>query len=549
MRRCVLALVIVLALVAAACTKGGDDDDAQAASDLDARFTTAELLYGLAPEDVPGVEYQDDVVIVEGGAQSIRGMSPDGLSWTIDGSAGGVDDVEVGSVLFVTGRAVGRVLAIEEVGDDRKFTVGPVELTEVYKELDLQFEQPIDLASMPLLQAPELPGTATEVKLLPDEPEGTSDDGSAGAPEGEGSGASGDPANPSNEVDGSSQPGSEPETSGSGDSTDEPGDDSEGAASVWDEPLELEPVRLIAFPSQAAGARAIDPPSPPTLSQVSLSDFGITSYTKDGVGIGLKYDKNGVRMDVLMAFRLHAPTVRFDLKITDGKIERAAVDLHGAAGLTLQFVAASQVGLDNNVNGSLVIPVDISLPVFGLRVPFAITFSQRILVKTAFSAKNSTLMATGDYGLSGGFSMGFQNGSFKIGGPTGLTVKQSLLSSIDGISLGVNGIVLSHAVRVIVGIGAFGFATGPYFDFISSFGVTNGSDLGIVKCKGGSLDIFLGAGIGYQVPKPVTDAINFFLRALNLGQIQQTGGVEVARSNIVHKEGITPASKICREGA
>ena len=40
----------------------------------------------------------------------------------------------------------------------------------------------------------------------------------------------------------------------------------------------------------------------------------------------------------------------------------------------------------------------------------------------------------------------------------------NLAETLDGISLGVNGLVFAHA-KIIVGIGAFGFVTGPYVGY------------------------------------------------------------------------------------
>ena len=50
----------------------------------------------------------------------------------------------------------------------------------------------------------------------------------------------------------------------------------------------------------------------------------------------------------------------------------------------------------------------------------------------------------------------------------------------------------------------------------------------LLNCKQATLNVGLVAGIGYSIPKPVTDAINFFLRKLNLGEIKGYGGLDSA---------------------
>src|SRR5437762_975299 len=80
---------------------------ALAASEL----TEAERKYGRAPQRDASVTYARDVIIVEGGPSIIRGLSPDGLVWTIDPNAPHARELEEGKVAFVTGRCVGRVLS------------------------------------------------------------------------------------------------------------------------------------------------------------------------------------------------------------------------------------------------------------------------------------------------------------------------------------------------------------------------------------------------------------------------------------------------------
>ena len=74
----------------------------------------AELAYGLAPmADPAGITYQPDVVIVGGGADVVRSVSGDSLTWTLNDSAAHIEDLEPGKVMFLTSRAVGRVLVLD----------------------------------------------------------------------------------------------------------------------------------------------------------------------------------------------------------------------------------------------------------------------------------------------------------------------------------------------------------------------------------------------------------------------------------------------------
>jgi hypothetical protein len=75
-------------------------------------------------------------------------------------------------------------------------------------------------------------------------------------------------------------------------------------------------------------------------------------------------------------------------------------------------------------------------------------------------------------------------------------------------------------------IGAGGFAAGPYFSFTSAVGVFKGSDLGMIPCKEATLVVRLSGGLGYQIPKSVTNAINSVLRTLGIKyRIEGEGGL------------------------
>lgn len=107
----------------------------------------------------PSAVYKPGVVIVEGGAKAIRSLSPDGLFWTIDPDAPGATRLSAGTIAFVTGRCVGRVLHMQRSAAGLTLLLGPVELTDIYERLEIRVEsQPIDLAETIEKATPRLPG-------------------------------------------------------------------------------------------------------------------------------------------------------------------------------------------------------------------------------------------------------------------------------------------------------------------------------------------------------------------------------------------------------
>jgi hypothetical protein len=123
-------------------------------------LTEAEIRYGVSPtRNDSHFVYEDNVVIVEHGAETIRSLSTNGLSWTIDANAPHADEIKPGKIAFLTSRAVGRVLSAERKGNDLAVIFGPVELTDVFKEAHVPINEPIDLDSMITSSAPDYPGT------------------------------------------------------------------------------------------------------------------------------------------------------------------------------------------------------------------------------------------------------------------------------------------------------------------------------------------------------------------------------------------------------
>jgi hypothetical protein len=176
-------------------------------------------------------------------------------------------------------------------------------------------------------------------------------------------------------------------------------------------------------------------------------------------------------------------------------------------------------------------------------------------LRTVFTS-TGTLKARGDYTLKGGLAAGYRDGKWGVSGPTGFGAHYTLLPSIEGVAVGVTGMVMTHRVEVIVGVGTGGFVTGPYAYLNSSVSLTRGSSVGFdagfgvlghgQTCRRESVDMGLGAGIGYHMPEPVTNAINAVLRALHIKkQIEGHGGIETKPVIIVTKGWYSPARAMC----
>ena len=57
----------------------------------------------------------------------------------------------------------------------------------------------------------------------------------------------------------------------------------------------------------------------------------------------------------------------------------------------------------------------------------------------------------------------------------------------------------------------------------------------------------LAAGIGYVLPQPVTNAINFLLRGLNLQEIKGSGGFQTPPESLIKSTSYAPKVKLCEQ--
>jgi len=419
-------------------------------------LTPAEIKYGVAPVPDPTTKYQPAVVMLGGGADAIRARSSNGLTWTIDASAPHADEIAQGKIIYVTDLAVGRVVDVRKSDRELLVTIGPVLITDVFKECHINPGTiPLDLNDAVPNDAPDLPGRVVG-RLAADARQPTDDAGFA---------------------------------------------------------------RVSYQQPEAA-------PATPASDVSNLVDFKLVpSVSSDGIGVKGVSDSGGMKMTLEALVHLDAPTLTPRLEIMSGKVTEATLGLTGAAGLTLKFQAGTDVGMKANVNGRVQGVPDY---VFHLTGGTSLTVHQQVLVKTALGVRNSTMGAMGDYTFGGEFKLGYSaEKGWGLYGPTGFTAKHSLLNSLQGVSIGAMGLNVIHEMKVMYGLGALGFATGPYFGFNSALGLFKGSDLGMIQCKEATFHLGMSGGIGYIIPKLVADVVNALFGALHIKyKIDNFGGVE-----------------------
>jgi hypothetical protein len=212
--------------------------------------------------------------------------------------------------------------------------------------------------------------------------------------------------------------------------------------------------------------------------------------------IGVKIEKDGdLKLNIGFALTVDHPRIRPHFATKKGKKILAGVDLEGIRGIVLDFGAGAASGAAANQKFRVKVPVTVEVPVHPREkgLPSSIKVEWTILVQTAITGNNSTLLARARYGLAG--RLGVRKGAVSV---PSLGIEESLIDSINGITLGPSGIVIAVKTRFVGGAGTPASMKRTFASLTSSFGVTNGSAFAspLVVCRGSSLSLVFAAGGG-----------------------------------------------------
>ncbi|WP_431882682.1 hypothetical protein [Micromonospora gifhornensis] len=491
--------------------------------------------YGYAPKPDDSVVYQPDVVLVEGGGKAIRSVSDDGFTYVVDGDAPGADELQPGKIMFATSQAVGRVVRVEKSGGDRAVTLAPVQLTDVVRDADITFDQPLDLTAQQFSPLPDLLGEVVEEEapatpVLPDAADATGLTGNAiGLGGGMGGGALG--------LRGRTGGGTLDLRGGTG-----------GALGLGANESELSDLRIAVPPIVLGPARAPGGGGATHSMERKIGGWGVTAYlgrTKVGLTAQHSTAASGLKVDFDIQLLLDNLRLSGNVKVTNGVIPHPRFRIDGVHGLAITVAAGAQGGLSDNKKARIELPIELSQPIIIGGFPATLKQTFKFLVQTAFTAKNGNISGTGRWGLTG--PIGYEGGSVLT--PT-FSVQESIMQSLRGVSVGVEAIVVAAEFRFGLMLGLPVAGAGPFVGVVASLGLTNGSAAGrvglplagpAVKCRGTTLVVTARAGEGLNVSAPLAKAIEVVL------------GVPIPKEatfvskDIINRTVVEPDVPLCRE--
>jgi hypothetical protein len=438
-------------------------------------LTPTQLQYGIAPKRDPHVTYASDVILMEEGDKAIKMAASDGMTWVFDASAPHVSEFEEGKIVFATGRAVGRIGQLQRNGATVTVRLAPVQITDVIKKGHFIVNGPLHPKNFIIYSAPDFPA-AVDLNAAAQKPAANWDLGNA--------------------------------------------------PRLWRTALQSLPA-----PPMGGGAGGPVAAPPAAIGQapaINLDKDGLDIYPLSGsdtsVGVEFVYKKNGVYLKSDGRLRLGKASVSFDLLIDGGGIETFGMKVEGMASMELDF--ESSTAKDQFVNASFVADpnVDMTIPMPVGGVPLSLTVSTKFIFKTGFSAKTSTLTAHAKYSADGSLFIGKRGHDIGVMPKVTTDSEANLGRTADGVSVGINSMILTFNIQPMVGIGAFGFTTGLYVDIDFGGDVVRQSDVAL-PCREGFMRAGIDAGVGYKLPGPLVAFVNTLLKSFTRYQIDRTGSI------------------------
>jgi len=503
-------------------------------------LSETEMKFGIAPQRSSTVEYQPDVIVMEHGDKAIRSISSNGMEWEFDANAEHVSEFQEGKIVFATGRAVGRVISLKREGDSVKAILGPIQLTDVIKNGKFKMDSPVSADNMISHVAPDFPQE-------PDQPPPNKT--SSSKPE---EGAEIERAVVVSSIHGGVwTPMSVAQTYSGGRKV-----TFQKIGNRWVTP-QLTPARLdrrlrlhsfahlhnAVFQQALPGVPGMqmpqfpevpftpEPPAktagtPPTVDVGDMRTVAVMNPSYIGVQFYSKNAPGGLAVFAEALMDVNDIHLHFSLDIVNGTVVTCGMDVGGALGVTLHMDSHTTKDFQVNLHKKWWVPIDLTIPI-GLGnvvgIPFSVTFNMMLNVNSGFSAKQSILTAEGDYTYSGGLWAGYKKvGGWQLSPVSDIKARTDMGRSIQGISVGINSLVLGASIRAMVGIGAFGFNTGVYVGIRFDGTLLRAPDI-TLPCKQATIDGYMDSGVGYSLPGFVVDVINKLLSVFTKYQIDRVG--------------------------
>lgn len=472
-------LVGVVAGFVAAKVTGGDGDD-EVSADVRDSVPDTNLPVDAVPAgddatpDEDDVELADDVVVVPGaGGDAVRSVSDDGSTLVLADDADGVDDLEEGEVLLLTGITAARVTRLAEVDGGIEVETEPVGLGDVVEDADLTWEpEPVDLADAVLVVYEPDEETLTEQAL--GAPGAPPEAVPASAPLGEVQLASllspgpgrASFALPVQEAEGDGSDGDAGEGEGDG--------DGDGAPA----------------PRQVTG------------------DVGDWHYQASATTAGdaitfdilLTKDADGVRTAVDVHGEVRGVSLGGSLDVSSGRVGQLSIDtpnLSGSADVTGIIAVGPEVGNLQVATFEVPLAVQVPFPVYG--IPFTVGIEAKVQVDPEITTADAAVTGRFRADYSGSAGLSVSGTSLSTSGAATPNLEDPM-EWVSGVSIAPASLIITVLFpKVSIGLGMSTARASAYLMVSYSFAPTISGVTNVTPCIAQPMSMVIKAGIDAEL--------------------------------------------------
>ena len=451
------------------------------------------------------IKLTDKAVVVRGNAgKTLKSIAADGSTFTLDGSADGIDKLQPGKVLLLTGITVVKVTDVQRTGNDVVVKTEAAAITDLMSDGEISWDK---------VAAPA--GTLHVWDAKPDDltvkqPAGSGDTTGSTPPD----------STPPETVR------SEPLESGAKlaapglatptttKTTDEatkvtgisglPGFAGFGefGALGGGDPISLPPVASDAPGRSVFGVRT-QAAGDSKAGKVGGFDYSYTKTPHEDGGNAYKITvAKNEDLTVLLTIEAEVSPIitSGDISVGGGKLSKfklqsdkiegkASVQLDAGTGDRKEPVAITIVK----------VPISYDIPFVIYGIPFNLSISGNYLLQPAFTSKNSTVGGKAAVSFGGPVGLTFDGANLTANGSVDAKRAGDPMESVTGIGVGATGFVFAAQFpKIQFGLGWAASNAGPFIDEVLSVGITVGSSIGIVLCKQITVTNTVSAGIGVK---------------------------------------------------
>jgi hypothetical protein len=224
----------------------------------------------------------------------------------------------------------------------------------------------------------------------------------------------------------------------------------------------------------------------------------------------------------------------------DGKLDQksSSVSLEGLEGVDVNIISGIEKAIGDNQKVRIEIPLEFAEPCPMEGIPMMCQVKFKFLIETALGGSNATLSGDEKFDLVG--DLGVANGEMVL--PVA-TATRAIAETIQGLSMGVSGLVFTFETRFMTGLGVPAYFMGPYAKFVVATGITHaaGVSFGFSQdCHASTLKIDAGVGWGLQVASSELAALKTLLKGVKF----ETEAYEVLQT-FYRRDSFVPDLQIC----